>query len=62
MDNLPKSRVECVVEHTDGSKRICRLNHTREYWEIASFQTRKVEVVWSVDKTVGFKVISWDID
>ena len=54
-----KSYVECVVTHQDGSKRIGRLTNKREFFELASFQERKVNVVWPIEKCIDFKVIDW---
>lgn len=48
---------DCVILHKDGSQRIGRLNHDRRHFQLASYQTRKVEVVWPVKDVRGVKVI-----
>lgn len=50
---------ECVALHKDGTQRIGRLNHDRSHFQLASFQTRKVEIVWSVHDITDFIVIEW---
>lgn len=48
---------DCVVQHKDGSQRIGRLNHDRRHFQLASYQTRKVEVVWPVGDVQEAKLI-----
>lgn len=57
---LPDSYVDCIIKHKDGGMRIGRLNHNKTYWQISSYQIRKVEVLWSVDEVQAFKVIDYE--
>lgn len=57
---LPEIRLDCVIQHEDGSKRIGRLHHGKRYFELASYQNRKDYVVWPIDKVINCKVICFD--
>lgn len=48
---------DCVVLHKDGTQRIGRLNYDSRHFQLASYQTRKVEVVWPVEDVQEAKPI-----
>jgi hypothetical protein len=59
--NLPKPYIDCVIKRSDGQIRVGRLCYESKHWQIASYQIRKIEVVWSVDDVIAFEEINLDI-
>jgi hypothetical protein len=59
MSSLPKEYKDCVLFHKDGSARIGRLVHAG-YFELASYQERKVYVVWRSSDIIAWKYISFE--
>lgn len=56
---LPSPYVDCVLLHKDGTQRIGRLNHNSTHFQLSSYSTRKVEVVWAVKDVIEFKIIEY---
>ncbi|MFM5032379.1 hypothetical protein [Aeromonas media] len=56
-NNLPKPYVDCLLLHRDGSQRIGRLNHNSTHFQLASYQTRKTEVVWAPGDVILWREI-----
>lgn len=54
---LPVPYIDCLLLHKDGSQRIGRLNHNGSHFQLASYQTRKTEVVWVPDDVVMWREI-----
>lgn len=55
---LPDAYVDCVIKRADGQIRIGRLNHNKTHWQLASYQDRKVYVVWSIDDVTEWEEIN----
>jgi hypothetical protein len=59
MEELPTEYADCVLFHKDGAVRIGRLAHAG-YFELASYQERKVYVVWRPSDVIAWKYISFE--
>lgn len=54
---LPVPYVDCLLLHKNGNQRIGRMNHNGSHFQLASYQTRKTEVVWAPDDVVMWREI-----
>lgn len=58
--NLPKPYQDCVIEHKDGTKRIARLSHDSNHWQLSTYQIDcKHQYAWKTQDVVSWKLIEY---